>query len=81
MPSSTIPNDPTTTPACRMPHGRAKEPEPILAFAKLKKVAISLWRGEEGKEGGREGETWQKRAEFEHLQASGCVAHPAPSLL
>ena len=69
IPSNIIPKPPTTIPACNMPYGRANEPEPILALAKLKNVAISLHvctcvcvreggreggRGREG-EGGREG--------------------------
>lgn len=52
MPSSIIPKPPTTTPACKIPHGSANDPDPMLALAKLKKVAISLQNRE------REGEEW-----------------------
>lgn len=41
-PRSIIPIDPIITPADRTANGRAKLPEPILAFAKLKKVATTL---------------------------------------
>jgi len=44
--SRIMPAAPTITPAFRIPHGRAKLPEPILAFTKLKKVATSLVIGE-----------------------------------
>ncbi len=39
---STIPADPTTTPADNTAMGNAKLPEPILDLAKLKKVATTL---------------------------------------
>ena len=45
MPSRTMPAAPTITPAFIMPQGRAKLPEPILAFTKLKNVATSLVEG------------------------------------
>ena len=42
IPRRIIPAEPTSKPAFIMPHGSAKLPDPILAFAKLKKVAILL---------------------------------------
>ena len=42
MASSIIPLVPISTPAWRIPQGRAKLPDPILALTKLKKVANSL---------------------------------------
>lgn len=42
IPRRAIPNDPASTPACIMPQGRAKLPDPTLDLAKLKKVAILL---------------------------------------
>ena len=45
-PSSTIPVDPIRTPAASTAKGRAKLPDPILAFAKLKKVATTLHKGD-----------------------------------
>ena len=56
-----IPSPPTNTPTCSIPHGRANDPEPMLALAKLKNVAISLRNREGGKEGGRVLETGKKR--------------------
>ena len=41
-PRRAIPKEPTSTPACIMPQGRAKLPDPTLDLAKLKKVAILL---------------------------------------
>lgn len=46
MPSKTIPAEPTIMPATDIAYGRAKLPDPMLALAKLKNVAITLARGE-----------------------------------
>ena len=56
MPRRIIPAEPNSTPHWRMPHGRAKLPEPTLALAKLKKVATSLNWGGGGGERERERE-------------------------
>ena len=44
IPKMIIPADPSSTPAERTANGRAKLPDPMLALAKLKKVAITLNR-------------------------------------
>ena len=44
IPNIIIPADPSSTPAERTANGRAKLPDPMLALAKLKKVAITLTR-------------------------------------
>lgn len=47
MPSKTIPAEPTIMPATDIAYGRAKLPDPMLALAKLKNVAITLSTGRE----------------------------------
>ena len=61
-PRRIIPSPPTRTPACKMPQGRANDPDPILALAKLKNVAISLVEKGGGR-GGRGGEKEERGRE------------------
>ena len=49
-----MPAAPTSSPACKIPHDRAKLPDPILDLAKLKKVAMLLQWKKEGEERERE---------------------------